>query len=394
MNTFRFEIHEHYDIVLNNIDIRAENLIMSINQSLDVLQNQIIEDRKSYLANFKEDDLNNIITCSEERDLFLNKLKENCLYFAENTIELDKSLLGYNLHHNYDSSFKKFLDLKNLITKSSPINMLSQCALSTYREEVLPLSKERIVKIYFATNHILYFELFDSTGNLIKSLNAFENLVNIPYSYGYGKHFVVCFKARGSINDLGMSENHLRLYDSNLNLIKSIKKFYSIESVYMNESNIFLFHAYKKDACCAIYDYQLNEISSFGQKTNDKAGFFMQESNLNWREQIRFHFNVNPKLFGYDDNNFYNVKEMSIMSRKSGEIVKSMALDGSRPYFLLDSQSTIIQVNKLSKKLTLFNTNLEVLNKTTYDETLGQVYVTKDNQIAFVDSEKKYVIFI
>ena len=123
-------------------------------------------------------------------------------------------------------------------------------------------------------------------------------------------------------------------------------------------------------------------ISSFGQQTNDKAGFLMQESNLNWREQIRFHFNVNPKLFGYDDSNiyFYNVNKMSIMSRKSGEIVKSMALDGSRPYFLMDSQSTIIQVNKLSKKLTLFNTNLEVLNKTTYDETLGQVYVTKDNQ--------------
>jgi hypothetical protein len=309
---------------------------------------------------------------------------------------LEKSLLGYNLHHNYDESFKKFCDLNNLITKSSPIKMRSQCALSILREKVLPLSKERIVKIYFTTTNILHFELFDSTGNLIKSLNAFENLVNIPYSYGYGQHFVVCFKAKHSINELGVSENHFQLYDSNLNLIKSINPFYSIESVYMNESNIFAFHSYKRQACCAIYDYQLKEISSFGQQTNEEASFFMQQSNLNWREEIRLHYNVNPKLFGYDDNNiyFYNVNKMSIMSRKSGEIVKSMALDGSWPYFLFDSQSNIIQVNKLSKKLTLFNTNLEVLNKTTYDASLSQVYVTKDNQIAFVDSEKKYVIFI
>ena len=89
-----------------------------------------------------------------------------------------------------------------------------------------------------------------------------------------------------------------------------------------------------------------------------------------------------------------NFNKMSIMSRKSGEIVNSMALLGSRPYFLLDSQSNIIQVNNLSKKLTLYNRDLDVLNKATYDDTLDKDYVAKDNQIAFVDLEKKFVIFI
>jgi hypothetical protein len=71
----------------------------------------------------------------------------------------------------------------------------------------------------------------------------------------------------------------------------------------MNESNILLFNSYKKEACCSIYDYQLKEISSFGQQNNEESSFFMQKSIINWREEMRLHYNLNPKLFGYDDNN-------------------------------------------------------------------------------------------
>jgi hypothetical protein len=434
MRIEKFEIYKHYDNVINDIDIRAESLINFIHKSREILQNQVKARRDESLAFFENKDslssaddkpevaraklnfqrltkglasdavsahdLNGIVANSDKLQLFMHELKKNCWYFAENTMKLDNSLLGYNLNHNLDKSFYKFRNLKTLISQSSPINLLTQFQHSILRQEVLPLSKERIVKIYFTTNRTLHFEVFDSSGNLIKSLNAFENLSSFPISYGYGQHFLVCFTAKSSNNDVhnffDMSSNFIQLYDSNLNLIKSITQFSSIESVYMNNSSIFLFYSHKKDACCSIYDYKLNEMNTFGQQTNDKAAFYMEKSNLNWREQMSMNFKVNPKLFGYDESNVYicNFNKMSIMSRKSGEIVNSMALLGSRPYFLLDSQSNIIQVNNLSKKLTLYNTDLEVLNKTTYDDTLDNVYVTKDNQIAFVDLEKKYVIFI
>jgi hypothetical protein len=260
------------------------------------------------------------------------------------------------------------------------------------RKAVLPLTKERIVNIYFTTNRSLHFESFDSTGSLLKSLSAFENLSSFPISYGYGQHFLVCFSAK-----LSKTENNkfIRLYDYNLNLINSITKFSSIESIYMNNSNIFLVYDFKREACCEMYDYQLNLIYSFGQQLDDKSGFFMERSKFNLQDQNRIH-STNPVLFGYNAESIYlcNFNNMTIMSRKTGQIEKGLTLFGNRPYFLLDAESNIIKVNNLGKKINLYNKNLDILIKTKYWDTLDIVYLTKDNEIAFVDSEKNNVIFI
>jgi hypothetical protein len=43
---------------------------------------------------------------------------------------------------------------------------------------------------------------------------------------------------------------------------------------------------------------------------------------------------------------------------------------------------------------TLYNIYFHILTKTNYDDNFDNVYVTKNNQIAFVNSEKNYVIFV
>ena len=65
-----------------------------------------------------------------------------------------------------------------------------------------------------------------------------------------------------------------------------------------------------------------------------------------------------------------------------------------RPYFILDAQNNIIQVNTLGKKVTLYNSDLELLNESIYDDHLDTIHITKENKLAFVDVEKKYVIYI
>ena len=82
------------------------------------------------------------------------------------------------------------------------------------------------------------------------------------------------------------------------------------------------------------------------------------------------------------------------MSRQTGKIVRSINLIGNRPYFIVDAQNNIIQVNTLGKKVTLYNSDLELLTESIYDDQLDTIHITKENKLAFVDVEKKYVIYI
>ena len=89
-------------------------------------------------------------------------------------------------------------------------------------------------------------------------------------------------------------------------------------------------------------------------------------------------FRVNPRIFGYTDENVYLWNYHKVFkSRKSGSIVKSMNLHGSRPYFLLDAQENIIRINNLAKKIALLNNDLEVVIENTYHDNLDTVYFNR-----------------
>ena len=72
----------------------------------------------------------------------------------------------------------------------------------------------------------------------------------------------------------------VRLYDTDLNLIKSLNKHSSIESIYMNEKYIVLTFTHQINKCCEVYDLNLNELFSFGQQTNVEKGFYMEKSQI------------------------------------------------------------------------------------------------------------------
>ena len=44
--------------------------------------------------------------------------------------------------------------------------------------------------------------------------------------------------------------------------------------------------------------------------------------------------------------------------------------------------------------MTLYNIDLQILKSTNYDDNFDNVFVTKNNQIAFVNSEKNYLAFV
>lgn len=214
-------------------------------------------------------------------------MKKQSWYFAENTLKISDTLLGRLLTEKHDTNYIRIKNLKSLLTSADSfrVNLKSIALvkpLTALRQEVLPISKNRVIKIFFTTSRALIFELFDAqTGESLKSLVAFENLSSFPISCGYGDHFACSFASRSAEqNHLDMNTNYVRLYDSNFNLIKSIQRYASMESIFMNETSIIIHYSHIAEASCEVYDYKMNVVSTFGQQSNATAPFYMEKSNL------------------------------------------------------------------------------------------------------------------
>ena len=327
--------------------------------------------------------------------------KRSLWYFADNIVNVNDSLLGYLLSSKLDKNFIRIKNLTALLGSDAnalKVNISSESTHAILRQEVYPLSKDRIVKIYFTTSRCLYFEMFDTaTGACVNTLNAYKNLSSFPISHAYGNHFCVCFTSKDSEQHYyDMNTNFIRLYDTDFNLIKSLQRFTSIESIYMNENYVMIFYSHKVEGCCEVYDYKMNALFSFGQQSNPTAPFYMEKSSLTMKQQMILNYKLNPKVFGFTDIRVYlcNYNKVFIMCRKTGMLLKSLCLHGSRPYFLLDSQNNIIVVNSLAKKIALYNNDLEMVIESVYNDNLDTVHINKHDQMAFVDMEKKTVVYI
>lgn len=278
------------------------------------------------------------------------------------------------------------------------LNSPSNISDMTIRQHVLPLSRNKILKIYFTTKRTLHVESFDSKGNFINSVVAFEHLSSFPISYAYGEYFCLSFTAKTQINFsiYDSNQTYVLLLNSDLKCLKQISKYTSVESLFMNEKNVFIFYAHKTSACCEILDYDLNELETFGQQTDPERPFYMEKTNLAWKEQTSAGVKNNPKIFGFTDKFIYlfNIKQMFLIDRKTGKVLKTLDSNGDPAYYLLDSQSNILKVNSLCKRISLFNFEQEVFIQNKYSNCLDDVYLTNDDYLAFVDKNKEFVVFV
>lgn len=82
------------------------------------------------------------------------------------------------------------------------------------------------------------------------------------------------------------------------------------------------------------------------------------------------------------------------MERETGQRTQTVLKEGNRSDFILDHQKNIIQVDLLCKKIFFLNADLDVLIENIYRDDLEDVFITKENKIAFVDAEKSFVIYV
>jgi hypothetical protein len=412
----RFNIQIHYDDAINDIDIRTETLINSINTAraqmqdkLNELRNKSIDDFNAELQRLNAIDLQappiKIMKQLNKSEQILSAINDNLSYFSDNTLQpFDKSLIGHIVNKNMDTNFVKIKTLKSIFSGESTNSSLQislrvndQSGDNVIRQNVIPLSLDRVLKVYFTTRRSVKLELFDETGRMIDKLNAFDNLSSFPISAGYGNYFLLSFTSKSNSSSFfETNSSYILLYDINLKLVKMLKKFSSVESVYMNDNYICLFYAHRSNACCTLFDYELNELETFGQQIDAKMPFFMEKSTLTYKDQMNSSLKNNPKIFGITSDSiyFFSMTKMSIMRRLTGEVKTEVPISGDTPYFLLDAQSNIIQVNTVSKRIAVTNYEFDYSILNYFSDNLEDVYLTADNNLAFVDKNKEKVLFI
>ena len=424
------DIYNHYFSVQCDIDYRAESLMQSINVSgvgyREILINKISEERDKTLnmhqskgtetnsnrnlfldliekldrqkmvvenskSLIKNELFGEIIQDYNKLQSYFFNLKKSSWYFVDSPIKYDKSLVGHLINSQLDNNYMKIKNLKLLLKDEDHFKKVyfnSKYDEESLRNKIIPLSQDRIVKVSFLTHkHSLYIQLFDSSGEMINRSYS-TNLTYFPVSYGHGNYFCVCYRKNPS--------NFIELYNSNLNLVASTQINSSIESVFMNEQYIVVVYNHRRNACCSIFDYNLREIQQLGQQTDQDANFYMPNIDISEYERVQLKYKYNPQVFGLTDKliYFFNHQEMTIMDRINGNVVHKKTIVGDKPYFMLDIQSNIIQVNKLSKRILIFNVENEFLIENTYDNHFSAVFATTDHNLAFIDERKKYLVMI
>lgn len=427
----KFDVSRHYDDMEMKIDIRAETLIEFIHDSRDSLHAEIKQHRKNteslmesfekkYNSDYKKlevdfqvmssrlcdanlsvdvknSDLSKFVQEFNKLQKSIDDLKSKSWYFLENTQQLDKSLLGYNFNNSLDKNFYKIKNLRSLLSspgKNSQLQLKSQFSQVNLRHYVIPLNRNRIISCYFTKTKSIYLELFDRSGNSLKLVQVAESATYFPIFSSTSSHFVLGYLSR--ISDLfgDATINFVALYDSELNLVRTVRERSSIESIFMNEARIVCSFGHRTYECCKVFDLELNYVDSFGQQTDAEKPFYMERAEVSAAQFAKEKYN--PVVFGYNEEKiyFYNKKSMTVVCKQTGCVLKQLEKSNEKSFFVLDSQSNVIEVNTHANFIRLHNFHIDMSVCSTYDTNYENVCFVDDQHFVFVHSNKENILFV
>lgn len=417
----KYDINKHYDDMEMDIDIRAETLINFIHESRDMLHTEIkahreetIQNIDSYQEEFSKEltslekkhttsNLDEFITQFNKSQKRVDDLKGKAWYFVENTSILDKSLLGYNLSTDFDKNYLKIKHINSLLLndlKRFEITLKPKFKDEKLRQYIVPISRQKLLSCYFTISKCIYLELFDHNGESLKLEQVADHVTYFPIVLCCNDLIVLSYISKVKVRSLDIfaesTVSYINLFDSNLNLIKTISDKSLIESIYINESRIICSFAHKTFDCCRVYDLHLNLVETFGQQNDKDKPFFLEKSHLNNKQLHNTKEKLNPIMFGFTDKNiyFYNSKSMFVMSRKLGLIVKEMNKINDKSYFILDSQMNVIEINTHSNKLKLVNFEYDISVEASYDLNFDDAFLVEEKYFVFVDKNKESLTIV
>lgn len=402
------DVNKHYDLVENDIDIHVETMIQTINKYRQTLIDDLQARRKQSVEQIEL--LRNEIKENEEQAEKIYKeteyIKQSCWYFVPSPEPFELKDIGYTLNNFVDRTFLKMKNLKeklhnnysNIADNSDRyplVNLEEVGGGVSLRQNTIPLSASRTVSVDLTTSQNLNLHTFDSsTGRIIKSFTSFEkHLASFPVSHGCGNRFVVCYAVKSDHNQFRSTTNRICLFDDKLNLIKSHEYIWSIESVFMTHSHIVLIHPNRSDKMCSILDHGFSEVQRFGQNMDTLAPFFMPKHRAPLTQMgSSGHNRQYPAVFGLTDEHvyLYNQNEMNVLCRDTGASVERRPITtGDKPFFMLDSQHNVVQINKPSRRATLFSIKHDFKIEAEFTDAFDTICLTQEK-----DSARDAMVFI
>jgi hypothetical protein len=428
-----YEIYKHYDNVICDIDIRAETLIQFIHSSRDSLRQKVRDQQRKMLCLLDEDpvaldddittidketrkmisikekllnlgcnkvtnieELQLIIQEANQLEYYMHTMNKNMLYFSESSIQFEKSLLGQNLNSRFDKNLAKIKGLKEVFANLSDANKVDLSIKfegMALRKKIFPLVSKYVAS-FFTCKRTIVLESFDLHGKFIKSTEVFSKINSFPVSSYFGDHFVLSFSSSSGYS--------VHLFDSDLNQVCSMAKKNIIESVYLNATHLLVTYCENRSKHLSqlneLYDYKFNLVNSFGQNIDANIGFYFEKSSgVNQKDKFR-KSKCFARVFGMTEKYLYisNSNKVAVLDRLTGRELKKVELKGYRPYFIMDLQHNILEVNILEKRIGIYNSNLEFLGENVYNDEYEYVLVshTPDNHLLFLDLEKKKLALI
>ena len=320
-----------------------------------------------------------------EHDEFKCKLfGDNLIRFEENQNPLDFSLIGHILFEssNLTKSIKQINRKENIINCTEFIQEPSLVDLADLSEN----------EIYVITNEIqngiIVMFTIAHEGNLVKQIEIMppENTIEIKnlkletINKGNNLELVYLFTTYQLPNKF---KYITRVYNQNLDFLfeKVIKYRYFSITVYNKNIFSLLFDCSMNCCILCVYDEDLNELERFGQP-NQNLPFYFSNNTL----QVL----VNKSYFVFlDDNGFYLF--ISIMDRKSGNVLKSFPIENRNSYINLHLERFILVYFKNSEYLWCFD--LKRLEKIEVNRTVYQIERQPSSNLHLIECNNKNVFF-
>lgn len=410
LNTAKYEANKVYEAISMDIDIQAENLINLINEQRQHMMVTLKEFQKK-----TNDEFENIRDGIEKNNVLLEqsytnitKKPESCdtsidiSEFLQISGEIQLSIESvssqicrYNVNENVSkiNLFGQLVDsasteiYKKLKYFSSceqlKINLQTKFTKDILRRNIFCLNRNRFINLIFTCLRTCSIELLNKDGEIIKTKVLNNNVSYFLNMSNTSEHFVICYPSLIRTKNTTV----ILLFDSDLNEIASTEYSNSVESVYMNTTNIVVTFAKKNIECCQIYDYNFNKISSFGQQKNQNEPFYFIDSSV---ERTSFKENFNPVVFGLTDELIftYTKADIIILSRDTGKVIQSNQKRSENSILYLDNDANIIEINTLAKEIFFYSADMKLIVDTRYNIDATEVSLVENNFFAFINSKK------
>ena len=412
----KYQMSNHYDAMEILIHLKAETLIKTIHDTHDKLLDELksyreITDKQVELFSYQkesqfkslidkisplkfndEDNLQKYIQNYNTLQNSIKDLKNNCYYFKPTAI--DKTIFGFCYNNNSQKIYKKVESLNALIDNKDTFNELafkSTLKKASLRRYILPLNRDRVLCIYFSTNHSLHLEVYNSNNDLIKSMQLPHLIEYYPIFHGIGNSFVLIY-SKSNKSKFDRSVTIISVFDCDLNEICKTEENSSIGNVYATNENIVCLFYNRSSNFIKVYDSNLKSKDTFGQCDDHKQAFYVNRHLMDPSRIVSEA--IYPIIFGYKDNKIYmhDEKSVYVMCRKTGHYLNTFLKTDQDSSFILDSFNNIIEFNSVTRNIRVLDENLHL--NVYFKRKFDQLYLLDDKYLAFVDKQKDCVIII